>query len=113
MFEQEGVIHLNAANSDHAPILICDYLDHTSAPKPFRFLEAWSRDHTYELVINKAWVNCSPMGDQITLENQLLSTSKALRIWNKEVFGFCQSLIKDLEDQLKLYQGLVPTEENI
>lgn len=37
----------------------------------------------------------------------------ALTFWNKEVFGFCNSRIKELEIQLKLVQGHAPSNANL
>lgn len=49
LFDKAEVIHLNASRSDHAPIILHFVLDHGQAPRPFRFLEAWTRDPTCEL----------------------------------------------------------------
>nr|XP_048323112.1 uncharacterized protein LOC125420506 [Ziziphus jujuba var. spinosa] len=55
-FDRASLIHLTATRSDHVPILLCLVLDHEKAPRPFRFLEAWIHDPTYEQVINTAWM---------------------------------------------------------
>lgn len=44
---------------------------------------------------------------------KLHSTAFALRSWNKNVFGFCQTKINELEDRIQWLQGLEPTEESL
>lgn len=39
-FNKAEVVHLNAINSDHVPIMLCSTLDHEFNPRPFRLLEA-------------------------------------------------------------------------
>nr|XP_048317979.1 uncharacterized protein LOC125418477 [Ziziphus jujuba var. spinosa] len=50
LFNQAGVLHLPPAGSDHLPIQLNLKQDHPKLPRPFRFLEAWTRDPTCEEV---------------------------------------------------------------
>lgn len=79
-FEHAGVIHLNAANSDHVPILVCESLDHTSLPKPFRFLEAWTRDPSCEMIINDVWNISNSQSGWVTFGARVLNNTKALKV---------------------------------
>lgn len=112
-FSQAGVLHLSAGNFDHAPILICSVLDHPSRPKLFRFFEAWTRDSSCENIIKEAWLRCDPRKGRFSFANKIRTTTKALKDWNQNSFRLCQSRVAELEEQLRIIQGLEPTDYNL
>lgn len=113
IYDRAGIIHLTATKSDHTPMLLCLVLDHDRAPRSFRFLEAWIHDPTCELVINTAWTQDERTGRRTSLTAKIQCTAKALKVWNRENFGFCQFKIQDLEKQLVYLQSLDPSGLNI
>lgn len=83
LFGNEGVLHLNAFQLDHAPILLNLFLDHPNFPKPFRFQEMWIRDPTYNDVFKGAWECNLNLSGRISIGRRILNTSKTLKRWNK------------------------------
>lgn len=112
-FDRARVLHLNSGNSDHSPILLCGVIDHPSRQKPFRFIDAWTRDPSCGTIVQEAWSKIDNRGGRTTVVFRIRNTTRALQHWNKHSFGYCQSQIKDMENQLKDVQGLNPFEANI
>lgn len=84
MFDKAGVVHLTATRSDHVPIMLHFTLEHFKAPRPFRFMEAWTRDPSCELVINTTWDEDIRNGRRYSLTSKIQCTAKALTKWNRE-----------------------------
>ncbi|XP_060670431.1 uncharacterized protein LOC107411957 [Ziziphus jujuba] len=97
LFPQAGVIHLPPAGSDHLPLKLTMTQDHPTTPRPFRFLEVWTRDPSCESIIKEAWSSSSHNRSRTSLRFKLSNTARALKRWNKDNFGFCHTKINDLE----------------
>lgn len=82
-------------------------------PRPFRFLEAWIRDPTREEIINKAWHSKNGTRQRVPMWSRMYNTAKPLRQWNKDSFGFCQSMIQTLESDLARLFSSPPLGENL
>lgn len=64
-------------------------------------------------VIVEAWCNNTNLGGERLFWMRLKEMTIALSKRNNEVFGFCQSRIAELEDQLGTIQLQMPTEDNL
>lgn len=104
------MVHLTANKSDHCPIVNCS-LDHPSRPKFFRFFKAWTKDPTCGMVIQEVWDRVKDKNRRISLNAKVGRTARALKVWNKEVFGWCQSKMRELKDKLVFIRSLNPYEE--
>ena len=103
-FPKASVVHLSAIESDHTPICLDSNPVESFAHRPFRFEAAWARDPRCYDVIDKAW-SSEPRGSEFfRLCNKQEETRKALRTWNKEVFGKCQNRINSLMQEIKSIQ---------
>lgn len=75
-FPSSMVLHLAAANSDHRPLVL-----KADAPlsKPFRFLDMWTKHHSFIGTVSEAW-NCSLEGSPMALlVLKLKKVKRALR----------------------------------
>uniref|UniRef100_A0A2N9HEV9 Uncharacterized protein n=1 Tax=Fagus sylvatica TaxID=28930 RepID=A0A2N9HEV9_FAGSY len=100
-FPKAAVYHLGALNSNHSPLLVdtnpVDYF----APRPFRFEAVWAKDPRCFEVINKAWKKDFLGSASFNFVHKQSNTSKALKIWNWETFGFYQIKILELTIELE------------
>lgn len=112
-FSNAGATHLNAYQSDHAPILLNLNLDHPKLPRPFRFQEAWIRDPTCSNVIATAWRDNMNQFRRLPIGKRISNTARALSAWNREHFGFCKERILECERRIQQLQSLPPTDDNI
>lgn len=104
-YPRSGLLNLPIIGSDHAPILLDTFLECEKLSFPFRFLTAWCRDDSCEEVIQNAW-NCKIGGSHsFRLMVKTNNTKKALRTWNKEVFGRCDVKLKNLKNRLSWLQN--------
>lgn len=110
LYDQTGILHLSSDSSYHIPIQLKLHLDHLPRPKPFRFFEVWSRDPLYAEVIGEAWERSDNISRAASIRYKIHSTTLALRKWNKEVFGLCNSRVKELEWKIQNLHGQCPTE---
>nr|XP_048324609.1 uncharacterized protein LOC107411957 [Ziziphus jujuba var. spinosa] len=108
-----GVIHLPPAGSDHLPLKLTMTQDHPTTPRPFRFLEVWTQDPSYESIIKEAWSSSSHNRSRTSLGFKLSNTARALKRWNKDNFGFCHTKINGLEAFLSQVYNRTPSEENL
>ena len=81
-----------------------DYFAH----RPFRFEAAWARDPRRHDVILEAWNEDNGGSKFIRLCRKQEATRKALRKWNKEMFGKCQDRIQDLIQKITKIQECNP-----
>uniref|UniRef100_A0A2N9FNE5 RNase H type-1 domain-containing protein n=1 Tax=Fagus sylvatica TaxID=28930 RepID=A0A2N9FNE5_FAGSY len=88
-FPKASVFHLGAINSDHAPDPRCGG------------------------VIKEAWKSKVTGSHSFVLCRKQSSTTSALKKWNKDVFGHCQSRIKELTSELEAVQGQGRMEQNV
>lgn len=94
------VEHLNFEASDHCPILIQSDGEIKNRMQPFRFFKTWTSDKSSSYVVEKAW-NANWGIEWYKLKRSLTETTKALRIWNRTIFGFANKQIQDLEAELR------------
>lgn len=113
VFDNAGVVHFSAANFDHIPIMLNLSLDHKRIPRPLHFLNAWSRDPYCEQTIKKTWNSYDPPNILISLTRKKRNTTKALTIWNRESFSFCNVKIHELENLIALFQSIEPSYMNL
>lgn len=102
MYLETRVHRLRTEVLDHCPILILTKKKTYKDRRLFRFLQAWTTYLSCKQVVNEAW-NIDGRGGMFghRLSRSLLDTSWALRIWNKDVFGYAEVAIKNLERELE------------
>jgi hypothetical protein len=105
LFPKTVLYHLGAIRSDHAPLLLdtnpCDFF----SPRPFRFEAAWVRDPSCSEVISKSWMKPFAGCPSVKLCKKQNATKSALKAWNRNVFGLCQSHISELTQLIVEIQG--------
>ena len=111
-FPRAGVFHLGAVNSDHCPILIDTNPSDFQAPRPFRFEAMWTKDRRCLEVIKGGWKLEVPGNPSFKLCRKQSNTSAALRKWNKEIFGHCQTRINALTEEIVKIQAKPSSESN-
>lgn len=86
-FASTRVQHLNRDGFDHCPLLITSTESLVKRPSSFRFLHAWLKHHDFLNFVGRNWNE--PMHDtglmSFWLKQQCLK--KALKVWNKNIFG--------------------------
>ncbi|PKI63801.1 hypothetical protein CRG98_015785 [Punica granatum] len=104
-YPKAGVLHLPQVRSDHNPILVKLWMESSHKPRPFRFEEACTRDHSSKEIVKNAW-NTTVCGSKAyQFSSKIKSVKKDLKKWNKEVFGLCDSNIAEIMDNLDKIQG--------
>lgn len=91
-----AVYHLGAVNLDHCPMLIDTNPADCEVPRPFRFEAMWTKDPRCFEMVDEAWKMDFVGSACYNLYRKQFNTTSALRRWNKEVFGHCQSRISEL-----------------
>lgn len=112
LFLKAMVVHLNASFLNHAPILLHLSLDHPKTQRPFRFIEAWIWDPICEQVVRDAW-HSHYFSRRLSLVAKIQATTKALRYWNRNSFGYSEAKIKDIENHISYLQGCDPSVESV
>ena len=97
-FPKAVVYHLGAINSDHCPLLLDSNPSEAFSLRPFRFEAAWVRDPRCANVIQTAWKKIFYGCPGVKLCKKQNATLVALKYWNKNVFGFCQTRINGLTE---------------
>ena len=113
LFPKGGVKHLTAPNLDHNPILLDTHLDIQEGVKPFRFKAMWVKDSSSTAVVQGAWASPVVGSQSVKLMKGCQKARKDFIKWNRSMFGFVKSRIKEIENKLKLVQDLDPTQENL
>jgi hypothetical protein len=90
-FPKANVLHLDAINSDHCPLLVNINPDDAPFPRPFRFEAVWTQDPRCFEVVNSAWSKEFGGSACFNLFRKQFHTTKALKQWNRDTFGFCQN----------------------
>lgn len=112
MFLKAMVEHLDMELSNHCPILLSTDGRILSTQRPFRFVKTWALDHSSFKVVENVWDKEWKIGHQ--LKRSLYTTSRALQRWNQDQFGFAQSKIKQLEEELgRIQDGEISKEMHI
>ncbi|KAF4359466.1 hypothetical protein F8388_001514 [Cannabis sativa] len=95
-FPEAAVVHHAIMASDHAPVVLDSQPVTQKLHYPFRFLEVWTADPRCTEVIQRAWSKqCyGQAGNRVC--GKLRNTKDALKVWNRDVFGFCDQQLKSL-----------------
>ncbi|KAF4365374.1 hypothetical protein F8388_012526 [Cannabis sativa] len=112
LFKKVGVRNLPIHFSDHGAITLDTHMERENVVTPFRYLDAWSRDPDRRRVIEEAWREAIGGFHSFIPCQKLSFTAKALKVWNANVFGHCQTKIKALEKLLCEVQKRPPSNEN-
>ena len=112
LFPNASVVHLGAINSDHTPLIIDTNPSEEFFPRPFRFEAIWTRDPRCSGVINEAWNREVQGAPCYKLYRKQSNTTKALKKWNREVFGNCQTKISELSSLIEKVQSKEMNESN-
>ncbi|CAI9769656.1 unnamed protein product [Fraxinus pennsylvanica] len=94
--------YLARTTSDHAPMLI--WLQPNMVrygPTPFKFQQMWTTHESFKECVLKIWEGNSGESGLWRLAGKLKRLRTALRIWNKEVFGWTGEHIQRLEKELE------------
>uniref|UniRef100_A0A2N9FQS3 Reverse transcriptase domain-containing protein n=1 Tax=Fagus sylvatica TaxID=28930 RepID=A0A2N9FQS3_FAGSY len=111
-FPKAAVTHLGAINSDHAPLLIDTNPIDEYCPRPFRFEAMWTKDHQCGNVIKEAWSTRFVGSHPLVFYCKQAKTISALKKWNRDSFGHCQTRIKEILNQIEEEQLKERTECN-
>ncbi|KAL7162684.1 hypothetical protein ACSBR2_043049 [Camellia fascicularis] len=85
---------------DHCPILLKED-DRDWGPKPFKFINAWRSHPTFGSEVKKRWEDTQVQGwAGYRVMGKLNILRNHLRVWNKEVFGNIDTLLKSAEEEL-------------
>lgn len=109
LFPKAGIKHLSTPNSDHNPILLDTHLDNNGGSRPFRFEAMWVSDESSAKVVQAAWSSPVEGSQCFKLAKRCQKTKKEFIIWNKTVFGYAKTCIKEIADKLKVVQVLDPS----
>ncbi|XP_028083312.1 uncharacterized protein LOC114284578 [Camellia sinensis] len=86
--------------SDHCPILLKED-ERDWGPKPFKLLNPWLAHPSFMPAVKQIWENNQVSGwAGFRLMRKLRDLRSHLRIWNKEVFGNIDDLLKSAEEEL-------------
>ncbi|CAH9124930.1 unnamed protein product [Cuscuta epithymum] len=99
-FDDIKVNHLHKAPSDHSPLLIQLNNIVQQGPKSFKFQNMWLAHHSFLETVAKNW-NGGSTGGMRGLVTKLQTLKKALRTWNKEVFGNIFDDIRKAEEEVQ------------
>lgn len=70
-------------------------------PKPFKFLNPWLSHPNFMPEVKQIWENVQVSGwAGYRLMRKLKELKSHLRVWNKEVFGNIDNLLKSAEDEV-------------
>ena len=111
-FLKATIYHLGTINLDHAPLLVDTNPVECFCPHPFRFETIWVRDPHCGGVIRRAWDSVVVGSQAFILCHKQMLTTKALKRWNREVFGYYNTMIKDLSNIISEAQSQDRTESN-
>ncbi|KAL2453242.1 Uncharacterized protein Adt_49258 [Abeliophyllum distichum] len=92
-----SVRHLNRSTSDYSPLLIQWSSDDDLGPRPFRFLNVWSRHHDFLSFVSQKWSFLTHHTGMIALWEKIFRLKQGLRWWNRHVFGDIFQRVRDAE----------------
>ncbi|XP_028063060.1 uncharacterized protein LOC114266375 [Camellia sinensis] len=91
---------LSRTISDHCPILLKED-ERDWGLKPFKFLNPWLSHPTFLTEVKQIWENIQVSGSAgYRLMRNLKELKSHQRVWNKEVFGNIDNLLKSAEEEL-------------
>ncbi|XP_028126943.1 uncharacterized protein LOC114323538 [Camellia sinensis] len=86
--------------ADHSPILLKED-DRDRGPKPFKFINAWTPYPIFLTEIKHIWEVTQVSGwAGYRLMRKLSSLRGHLRVWNREVFGNIDTMLRSVEQEL-------------
>lgn len=94
------VLVLDRDFSDHCPILLrAKTVDW--GPKPFRVLDCWLKDKTFQNVVKETWKNTQPRGwGGISLKAKIKTLKQRLKQWNKDHYGDTLKRVQQIQKEL-------------
>ena len=81
------IIHIPAFDSDHNHITLNTTTPSPFLPRPFRFEEFWTKDHTCRMVRKNAWSPLVSGSPAYFLVKKSKKTKTTLKRWNSTHFG--------------------------
>ncbi|XP_058106903.1 uncharacterized protein LOC131250636 [Magnolia sinica] len=92
--------HLTRSFSDHTSILLSFKDNSADFPRPFRFQRMWTTHVDFKWVVKEIWdaeVAAAPM---FKLYIKMKHLKRALKDWNKTVFGDVHNNVQKAEDEI-------------
>ncbi|XP_042029672.1 uncharacterized protein LOC121776553 [Salvia splendens] len=100
-FEATRVTNLPRVSSHHGPVLARCKMGRTpSGGSSFRFQNMWVRHDDFKKLMQDTWEQSTGATGLLNLQIKLSRTKKALKGWNKEVFGNIHANLKSMEDKI-------------
>ncbi|KAL2497433.1 Uncharacterized protein Adt_22983 [Abeliophyllum distichum] len=94
--ERTGHNTRDRGTSDFADMMMdCGLND--AGPRPFRFLNVWSRHHDFLSFVSQKWSFPTHHTGMTALWEKIFRLKKGLRWWNRHVFGDIFQRVKDAE----------------
>jgi hypothetical protein len=95
--------------SDHCPIwLMCSNINW--GPKPFTFNNCWLEHPKFFEFVKETWENMDIRGKKaFIIKEKLKGLKEALKVWNREVFGFMELKIDKTVKELNEVEELLAT----
>ncbi|XP_042003900.1 uncharacterized protein LOC121752876 [Salvia splendens] len=116
IFESARVTNLPRVASDHGPVLVrCRLPSVHAGGRPFRFQNMWTWHAVFIDLVREDWDRPTEAEGLLNLQIKLARVKKALKSWNKEVFGNIHANIRDMEGRIVSAQADFeerPTPEN-
>ncbi|XP_042035115.1 uncharacterized protein LOC121781443 [Salvia splendens] len=105
-FEATRVTNLPRVSSDHGPILArCKMPRLPSGGSAFHFQNMWVRHEGFMQLVQNIWAQPTEASGLLNLQTKLARSKKALKAWNKEVFGNIHSNLKGMEERIAQAQA--------
>ncbi|XP_042045033.1 uncharacterized protein LOC121791044 [Salvia splendens] len=105
-FEATRVTNLPRVSSDHGPILArCKMPRPPSGGSAFRFQNMWVRHGGFLQLVQNIWAQPTEASGLLNLQTKLARSKKALKAWNKEVFGNIHANLKGMEEGIAQAQA--------
>ncbi|XP_057811684.1 uncharacterized protein LOC131025921 [Salvia miltiorrhiza] len=100
VWDQSKVRGLQRTVSDHCPILL-DTKKVDWGPKPFRFLNAWTRHPDFETVVKESWQRGGISGwSSFIFKEKIKRLKNDLRVWSKTGFGLVDENVSNLREEI-------------
>ncbi|KAF9621696.1 hypothetical protein IFM89_026589 [Coptis chinensis] len=103
-FAEAQVIHISTIHSDHKILLVQLHPKKSKLKRPFRFESMWTTDPTCKEVIKAAMqIEFDGSSSYAFCRNLTLCRRELLK-WNQKEFGYLQTQMKEIDNQLKQLQ---------
>ncbi|XP_022853767.1 uncharacterized protein LOC111375198 [Olea europaea var. sylvestris] len=97
---QFTVKHLNKTSSDHSPLLLQWTSDDDLGPRPFRFLNVWTKHHDFLAFVSQKWSLPTHLTEMAALWEKFFRMKQGLNWWNRHVFEDIFLRVRDAEDRV-------------